>query len=125
RNDLRKILVAQLAGDRPENARALRVQLIVDDDDRIVIETQIRTVRPAQLVFRAYHHAVHDLALFDRAIRRRFFDVRLDDVADERVPLTGFVQHPNRPRDPRAGIVGYIQIGTQLDHASTFSTCRD
>src|SRR5207249_1001665 len=64
RNDLRKILVAQLAGDRPENARALRVQLIVDDDDRIVIETQIRTVRPAQLVFRAYHHAVHDLALF-------------------------------------------------------------
>src|SRR5437867_9135113 len=68
RNDLRKILVAQLAGDRPKNARALRVQLLVDDHDRVVVETQIRTVWPTQFVFRAHYDAIHNFALLDRAI---------------------------------------------------------
>ena len=72
-----------------------------------------------------HHNAVHDLALLDRAIRRGFLDVRLDDVADTGIPLPGLVQNANRPRDPRAGIVGHIQVGTQLNHAATFSTCRD
>src|SRR5258706_6737890 len=76
RNDLGEILVAQLTGHRPKNACAFRVQLLVDNHNRVVIKTQIRAVRPTQFVFRAHHDAVHNLALLDPAIRSGFFAIR-------------------------------------------------
>src|SRR5262245_38940015 len=38
RDDLHEVLLAQLAGHRPEDARPARVELVVDDHGRVLVE---------------------------------------------------------------------------------------
>ena len=40
RDDLHEVLLAQLAGDRPEDARAARVALVVDDHGGVLVEAR-------------------------------------------------------------------------------------
>src|SRR5262249_23127511 len=81
-DNFHELLLAQLACHGTEDARAARVQFLVDDDDGIAVKAQIRTIVPANRVAGAHNDGVHHFALFDRSIRCGFLDVRLDDVAD-------------------------------------------
>src|SRR5215468_4183011 len=47
-HDLHEVLLAQLAGDRPEDARPARVPLVVDDHGRVLVERDRRSVVPAE-----------------------------------------------------------------------------
>src|ERR1700682_2672086 len=46
-HDLHEVALAQLTGDRPEDACATRVVLRVDHDRRVLVELDQRAVRPA------------------------------------------------------------------------------
>src|ERR1051325_8230882 len=107
RNNLHKLLVAQLAGDRPENTRPARIIFLIDDHNRVVIETQIRTIGTANRLARAHHHRVHHFALFHGPVRRGFFDVRFDYLANAGVLLVAS-QHADRPGALGPGIVGNV-----------------
>src|SRR6202043_4115534 len=84
-NDLHEVLVAKLARHRPEDPGTARVVLRAEDDGRVLVETDGRAVRAAELSFRADDDGFDDLALLDLAARRRHRDGGGDDVADGRV----------------------------------------
>src|SRR6516225_5731008 len=84
-HDLHEVLLAQLAGDRPEDARPARVALVVDDHRRVLVERDQRSVVATEGLLRAHDDGFHHLALLDRALRGRALDGRGDDVADTRV----------------------------------------
>src|SRR4051794_41229849 len=48
-DDLHELAVAQLAGDRPEDARAAGILLVVDEDHGVAVEFDVRAVRAAGL----------------------------------------------------------------------------
>src|SRR2546427_5560518 len=113
RNYFHELLLPQLAGDGAENTGAARVILIVNDDDGIGVEPQIRAVVAPNRVPGPHHHCVDHFTLFDRTIRRGFLDVRLNDVADVGVALVA-AQHADGGRPFGAGIIGHFQNGTDL-----------
>src|SRR5581483_570824 len=80
-DDLHESLVAQLAGDGAEDARAHRLIVRLDDHRGVLIKANIRAVLAARLFARADDDGAHDLALLDRAIGRCLFDRRRDDNA--------------------------------------------
>src|ERR687891_1306433 len=85
RDDLHEPAVAQLAGHRPEDARATRVVLGVDDHRRVLVERDVGPVVAPELLLRAHDDGLDDLALLDRALGRRLLDRGDDDVAPARV----------------------------------------
>src|SRR4051795_11866345 len=85
RHDLHEVLLAQLAGDRPEDARPARVAGCVDDHRRVLVERDQRPVVAAERLLRAHDDGLHHFALLDRALRGCGLDGRRDDVADPRV----------------------------------------
>src|SRR4051794_27239448 len=85
RHDLHEVALAQLAGDRPEEARPAGVVLGVDDPGRVLVEGVVGAVVAAEGLFRAHDDRRDDLALLDRPLRVGLLDGRGDDVADVRV----------------------------------------
>src|ERR1700693_1022954 len=63
RNNLQKLLLAQLAGDGPENARPHRFARIVDQHRGILVEADVGSVAPPMLLARAHDHLLHHFAL--------------------------------------------------------------
>src|ERR1051326_6892686 len=53
-HDAHETAVAQLAAHRAEDAGAARLHLVVDEHRRVLVETDIGTVRPAPLLLRAH-----------------------------------------------------------------------
>src|SRR3954469_5677288 len=82
RDDLHEVAVAQLAGHRPEDARAARVVRGVDDHGGVLVERDVRPVLAPELLLRAHDDGLDDLALLDRALRVGLLDGGGDDVAD-------------------------------------------
>src|SRR5512143_238631 len=115
RNDLHVILGAELAGDRAEDAGALRVAVIADDDDGVRVEAQVAAVGAAQRGLRADDDGLHDLALLHGGVRAAFLDVDGEDVAHVGV-ARGVALAADHRRAARAGVVGDIKNGTHLDH---------
>src|SRR3954447_17755611 len=70
-DDLHEVAVAQLARDRPEDARAARIVGGVDDHRSVLVEGDVGAVLAAELLARANHHGGHDLALLHVAVRDR------------------------------------------------------
>src|SRR5215207_7897741 len=68
RHDLHEPAVAQLAGHRPEDARAARVVLGVDDHRGVLVEGDVRAVLAPELLLRAHDHRLDDVALLHRAL---------------------------------------------------------
>ena len=66
RDDLHEILLAQFAGDRSENAGAARIQILVDDDDRVVVEAQVAAVLAPDRLPGADDDCADDFALLNR-----------------------------------------------------------
>src|SRR5882757_6088544 len=114
-DDLRVVLAAELAGDGPEDAGALRVAVLADDDDGVGIETEVAAVGPAQRGAGADDHGLHDLALLHGGVGAALLDVDGDDVADVGV-AGGMPDLADHRRAARAGVIGNIKDGTHLDH---------
>src|SRR5215218_9993469 len=121
-DDLHEVAVAQLAGDRPEDARAPRVVLRVDDDGGVLVEGDVRAVVTPELLLRAHDDRLHDLALLDRALRVGLLDRRGDDVADAGVAPARAALHADAEDLARAGVVGDLQAGLVLDHRARSRT---
>src|SRR5215217_3264287 len=115
-DDLHEVAVAQLAGDRPEDARAPRVVLGVDDHGGVLVEGDVRAVVAPEFLLRAHDDRLDDLALLDRALRVGLLDGRGDDVADARVAAAGAALDADAEDLARAGVVGDLQAGLVLDH---------
>src|SRR5581483_11104767 len=124
--DLHEVLLAQLAGDRPEDARATRVSLVVDDHRGVLVERDRRAVVAAERLLRAHDDRANDLALLHGALRRRRLHGADDDVADACVAAVVAAHHPDAQQLARAGVVGDLQAAFLLNHfaTSTISASR-
>src|SRR3954453_16398362 len=89
RHDLHEVALAQLAGDRPEDARAARVVLRVDEHRGVLVEGDVRAVVAAELLLRANDDGRDHLALLHSGVRDRLLDRTDDDVADAGVAAVG------------------------------------
>src|SRR6185437_14016884 len=116
RHDLHELARAQLARDRPEDARADRLALLGDQHRGVAVEADRAAVRPADLLGRAHDHRLMHVALLDAAARDRLLDRDDDDVAHSGRLALGAAQHLDALDAPRARIVGHIEIGLHLDH---------
>src|SRR4051794_3738644 len=125
-DDLHEVAVAQLAGDRPEDARAARVVLRVDDHGRVLVEGDVRAVLAPELLLRAHDDGLDDLALLDRPLRVGLLDGGGDDVADAGVAPPRAALDADAQDLARAGVVGALQARLVLDHLarSRISTSR-
>src|SRR5690242_8593946 len=74
RDDLHEPLVAQLAPDRAEDARATRLTVLPQDDRGVLVELDVGPVRPAALLGGAHDDSLDDVALLDVAARDRVLD---------------------------------------------------
>src|SRR3954466_6532445 len=126
RDDLHEAAVAQLARHRPEDARPARVVLGVDDHRRVLVERDVGAVVAAELLLRADHDGLHDLALLDRPLRVGGLDGGRDDVPDAGIATARAAHHADAEDLARAGVVGDLQPGLVLDHRarSRISTRR-
>src|SRR5665213_1052184 len=84
-HDLHEVLLAQLAGNRPEDARPAWIALCIDDHCRVLVERDQCSVVAAVGLLRPHDDGLHHFALLDRALRGSSLDSRSDDVADTRV----------------------------------------
>src|SRR3954451_8313689 len=116
RDDLHEVALAQLARDGPEDARAARVVLRVDDDGGVLVEGDVCAVLAAVLLLRADDDRGDDVALLDRPLRVGLLDGRLDDVAHARLAAARAAHDADAERPPRAGVGGAAQAALVLDH---------
>src|SRR5215471_2780302 len=118
RNNLGELFVAQLAGHRPEDARAHGLAGIIDEHRGIVIKTNVGAVLAALLLAHTDDHALHDLAFLDLAFRRRFL-YRSGDNVSEACFQPGIAAHGQDAHElASSGIVGDSQPGSHLNHGS-------
>src|SRR3954465_5819361 len=125
-DDLHEVAVAQLAGDRAEDARAPRVVLRVDDHGGVLVEGDVRAVLAPELLLRAHDDGLDDLTLLDRPLRVGLLDRRGDDVADAGVAPARAALDADAEDLPGAGVVGDLEARLVLDHRarSRISTRR-
>src|SRR4051794_11733429 len=119
RDDFHEVLLAQLACDRPEDAGAARVALVVDDHGRVLVERDRRAVVPAERLLRAHDNRADDLALLHGTLRRRGLDRADDDVADARVAAVVTAHHADAEQLARTGVVGHLETAFLLNHLAT------
>src|SRR5687767_4177912 len=126
RHDLHEPAVAQLAGHGPEDARAARVVLGVDDHGRVLVEGDVGAVVAPELLLRAHDDRLDDLALLDRSLRGGLLDGGRDDVTHARVTAARAAHHADAQDLAGAGVVGDLEPRLVLDHRarSTTSTRR-
>src|SRR3954468_15893549 len=115
-DDLHEVAVAQLAGDRAEDARPPRVVLRVDDHGGVLVEGDVRAVLAPELLLRAHDDGLDDLALLDRPLRVGLLDRGGDDVADARVSPPRAALDADAQDLARAGVVRDLEPGLVLDH---------
>src|SRR5512147_229201 len=108
-DDLHVVPLAELAGHRPEDALALRVLVRVDDDAGVVVETDIRSVRPAILLRDADYDRLLHGAFLDGAGGKGVLDRHGDDIADAGVSPPGAAEHLDALDPFRPGVVGDVQ----------------
>src|SRR6185503_17407329 len=118
-DDLHVVPGPELARDRPEDARADRLALRVDQHGGVAVEADQRAVRPAHALGRAHHHRLHHLALLDSTARDRLLDGDDDGVADRGVAALGAAQHLDALQAACAGVIGHVEIGLHLDHKTS------
>src|SRR5919107_1273846 len=114
-DDLHEPAVAQLARHRTEDARAARVVLGVDDHGGVLVERDVGAVLAPELLARADHDGLDDLALLDRPLRRRLLDRGGDHVTDTGVAALRSAHDADAQDLAGAGVVGDAQTGLVLD----------
>src|SRR5262249_18159435 len=116
RNNLHETALAQFACDRAEHARADRLVLIVDEHGSVAVEADVAAVAAPLLLDRPHNDRLHDLALLDVALGRRFLHRRGDDVAEPRVAAGRTTDRIDDRDLARAGVVGNVQDRSHLNH---------
>src|SRR3984885_3288446 len=116
RDDLGELLVTQLAGYRPENARSNRLVGIINQYRRVIVKTDVGPVLAPLLFARAHDHALHHRTLLYLAFRLRFLHRRRDDVAQSRRQPRISAQRKDAGQLARAGIVRHRQPCSHLNH---------
>src|SRR5215211_4938162 len=124
RDDPHEAAVAQLARDGAEDARAARVVRGVEDHRGVLVERDVGPVLAAELLLRAHDDGLDDLALLDGALRVRLLDGRGDDVPHARVAAAGAAHDADAQDLARARVVGDLEPGLVLDHATSPSRAR-
>src|SRR5579864_3502169 len=81
-DDLQEFLFAQLAGDRPEDARPDRLAGLVDEHGGVLVEADVGAILAAVLLAGAYDHRLHHFALLHLAVGRSFLHAGGDHVAE-------------------------------------------
>src|SRR5690606_20073900 len=104
------------AGHRPEDARADRLLLVVEQHRRIAVEADQRAVRATHALAGAHHDGVVDLALLDLAARDRVLDRYLDDVANRGVTALGAAEHLDAHHFLGTGVVCHVEVALHLYH---------
>src|SRR6266571_3403392 len=124
RNDLHEILVAQLAGDSAEDARAARVVVLVDHHGRVLVKAHIAAIDSADHLLGAHNHAADDLAFFHITGGNGLLHCADDDVADvgdtalESAAAAAAAKHLDAHRLLGAGVIGDVDISLLLNHES-------
>src|SRR5436305_7652079 len=73
-DDAREVALAQFAGHRPEDAGALRVLLLVDDDHSVAVEADVGAVVAPRRPLGPHHDAADHVARLDVAAGDRLLD---------------------------------------------------
>src|SRR5688572_1431636 len=115
RDDLRVILRAEFARDGPEDAGALRIAVLADDDNGIAIEAEVAAVGAAEGGLRTNDDGLVDLTLLHGGIGAALLDVDGDDITNVGIAggMPGLADHRGAAR---TGVVGDVENGTHLDH---------
>src|SRR3984893_4193858 len=79
-DDLHEVALAELAGDRTEDASPAWIVGLCKQHGCVLVEADQRAVRPAVLLGDADHYSLHDLAFLDLAAGLRGLDGGGDDV---------------------------------------------
>src|SRR5258708_23314034 len=74
RDDLHELALTKLAGHGAEDAGADRLSRVIDQNGRVVVELDIRTVAAAALFHRANDDGLYDRPLLHGSIGSRFLD---------------------------------------------------
>src|SRR5690606_10164954 len=114
--DLHEALLPQLAADRPEDAGAARVVVILDEHRGVLVELDVAAVGAAPLLGGAHDHGAHDLTALDVAAGHGLLDRPDDDVADAGVAPPGPAEHPDAQDLPGARVVGDLHPRFLLNH---------
>src|ERR1051325_10295261 len=119
RDDLHEALAAQLASDRPEDTGADRIELVVEKDRRVAVETDQRAVRTTHTLGGTDHHGVVHLALLHLATRDGILHGDLDHVTDRGVTALGAAEHLDAHQFLRTAVVRRGKRALHLDHVCT------
>src|SRR5437762_10374064 len=121
-DDLHEVALAQLAGHRPEDARATRVVLGVDQHRGVLVEGDVGAVVTPEFLPRAHDDGGDDLALPHRPLGAGLLDGGDDRVADTGVAPARAAADADAEDLARPGVVGDAQPGLVLDHRARSRT---
>src|SRR5205085_10227722 len=117
-DDLHMLLRAQFADDRPEDTGTDRLGVVVDEDGRVRIEADRRTVRTVDVLGGADDDGLVDVALLHAAARSGFLHRDDDDVADAGEAALRPAEHLDALDALGPRIIGDLSVGLHLDHRS-------
>ena len=103
-------------GLRVKLVRPLDFLVVSDQHRRILIEEDVRSVRPANPVLGTHNHGFEDFALLYAAVWNRLLHGHDDDVTNGREAPARASEDSNALELPRARIVGHLEGGLGLDH---------
>src|SRR2546428_11035489 len=116
RDDLHEPLLPQLSRHRTEDPGAPWVLLFVDQYHGVVVELDVRTVRPTSLLGRSHHHTLDHLALLHPTAGVGVLHRPDHDVAHAGVSAARAPPHPDHPDPLCPGVVPPTAPALPLDH---------
>ena len=92
-HDLHKALGTQFACDRAKDARAERLELVVEKNGGIAIKANQRAIRTTNTLGGTNHHGIVNITLLDATTRRSILDADLDDVTNASIAAPGSTEN--------------------------------
>src|SRR6185295_10278233 len=122
RDDLHEPTLTKLSGHRPEDARADRLAVVLDQHRGVGVEPNVAAVFTTLLLGGPHDHRFDHLALLDRTVGLRLFDRRRDRVAQAAVLAGRTTPHVNAEDLLGARVVGHVQDRSHLNHGSLLTS---
>src|SRR5207247_5007072 len=122
RNDLHEVALAKLTGHGAEDTGPARLVLRIQENRRVVVETDHRAVGAAVFLRLPHDDRAHDLALLDAGVRDGVLHRGDEDIADLGGRPGGRRQHADDRELTSPGVVRATDPGVRPDHSSAFSS---